>query len=241
MPKDFSIIIPCYNEGDRLGPFLTDLLCQMKDFKFFGEVIIVDDGSAKEHRDIYRQFVEDLRSSAVKLVHFNSNQGKGSAVRYGFQLAEGKWIGFVDADGATNAREVFRILSLALSSSDLSGVFASRVLMLGYDVKRSTFRHLIGRFFVTLVEKILHVPIYDSQCGCKFFKKGDMAPFLSACQEKGFLFDIEIIAFGFKRGLKFLEVPVDWEDIKGSKVHILRDSFRMFLGLWRIRKRVNRG
>ncbi|HPN88067.1 MAG TPA: glycosyltransferase [Candidatus Omnitrophota bacterium] len=238
MSKDFSIIIPCYNEGDRLKPFLVDLIHQMKDFKFFGEIILVDDGSAKKDKEIYAQVIEDINSPNIKLIHLNSNQGKGSAVRHGFELAEGRWIGFVDADGATNAKEVFRLLFLALQSSHLSGVFASRILMFGYHVHRSTLRHLTGRIFVTLVDKILHIPVYDSQCGCKFFKRNDIMFFLPVCQEKGFLFDLEIIAFGYYRGLKFLEVPVDWTDIKGSKVNVVIDSIKMFLGLWRIKKRI---
>jgi hypothetical protein len=128
---------------------------------------------------------------------------------------------------------------MALASQGLSGIFGSRVYMLGYKIDRKVSRHLMGRFFVTLTHFLLGYVAYDSQCGCKFFRKSDISPLLSLCAEKGYLLDIELIALGLRRGLHFLEVPIHWKDIPGSKVSVIKDGIKMLLGLWRIRRRLS--
>jgi glycosyltransferase involved in cell wall biosynthesis len=236
--KDFSIVIPAYNEGERLPDFLKALVREVSKLPFSGEVIIVDDGSRPEHRAQYQQAIDKLNTPLVRLITTTHNQGKGAAIRRGFSESTASWVGFADADGATPASEVARLLGMALSSQGLSGIFGSRVYMLGYKIDRKVSRHLMGRVFVTLTHFLLGYVAYDSQCGCKFFRRRDITPLLSLCAEKGYLLDIELIALGLRRGLHFLEVPIRWTDIPGSKVSVIKDGIGMFLGLWRIRRRL---
>ncbi|MBF0521483.1 MAG: glycosyltransferase [Candidatus Omnitrophica bacterium] len=240
MTKDFSLVIPAYNEGDRLEVFLKELVLQMKGSHLSGEIIVVDDGSLEKDRNAYQRMIQDINSSDVRLVSLDKNSGKGYAIRHGFHLADARWVGFADADGAICAEEVFRLLSFALHSSGFSGVFGARILMLGYQIQRSLLRHLFGRVFVTCVTCILGIPVYDPQCGCKFFLKKDIVDFLPFCQEKGYLLDLELIAFGLGKKLKFLEIPINWNDVKGSKVRLFSDGIGMLKDLWRIKKRADR-
>jgi dolichyl-phosphate beta-glucosyltransferase len=235
--KDFSIIIPAYNEGERLPAFLKELVRELAAEPLFGEIIIVDDGGLPAHHARYQKTIAELNNPQIRLLTAIKNRGKGAAIRHGFSEAMGAWVGFADADGATPAYEVVRLLKLAIFSKDLSGVFGSRVHMLGYRIDRKVSRHYIGRVFVTLSQILLGYIAYDSQCGCKLFRRQDLAPLLPLCGENGFLLDVELIALGNRKGLRFLEVPIHWTDIPGSKVSVIRDGIRMFLGLWRIRRR----
>jgi hypothetical protein len=112
--------------------------------------------------------------------------------------------------------------------------------MLGRMVERSLKRHLSGRIFATLVSNLGSVPAYDTQCGLKFVKADvykKIAPFLQ-CQ--GFAFDVELCLLLRKFGCSILEFPVDWRDVPGSKVSLIRDSWRMALEVRRIVNRVKK-
>jgi dolichyl-phosphate beta-glucosyltransferase len=237
--NDFSIIIPAYDEGERLPVYLKALAESLASLPFSGEIIVVDDGSRPEHHAQYQQVINEINSPRVRLITSTQNQGKGAAIRRGFSEAAGAWVGYADADGATPAFEVSRLLEMAFASQGLSGIFGSRVYMLGYKIDRKVARHLVGRVFVTVTHFLLGYVAYDSQCGCKLFRKSDIAPLLPLCAENGYLLDIELIALGLRRGLHFLEVPIHWTDIPGSKVSVIKDGFRMLLGLWRIRRRLS--
>jgi len=235
---DFSIIIPAFNEKERLPPFMLSLVTQMQKINLKGEIIIVDDGGSNHD---YLSYSELTRVSdiPVRVIRHNRNLGKGAAIKTGFKSAEGAWVGFVDADGATPSREVIRLIEIACAS-DFDGVFGSRILMLGYMINRKFMRHLFGRIFATITDIIFKIPIYDSQCGCKFFKKNKIAAFLELCVEKRYLFDIELIAAGYAKGLNFIEVPISWKEMPGSKVHFIKDGIKMIFGLLFIRKRLIR-
>lgn len=236
---DFSIIIPTFNEKDRLPSFLSDLAGEISKSNLNGEIIIVDDGSTQENHKTYLKSIEAISQAAIKVLRHAKNKGKGAAIQTGFAASRADVIGFCDADGATSSQEVVRLLRIALSSPELDGVFGSRILMLGYTIDRRLIRHLSGRIFTTLAYLFFRIPVYDSQCGCKFFRKSRILPFLKMCKEEGYLFDIELIAIGYLNKLNFIEMPISWVDIPGSKVHLLKDGFEMGMGILRIRKNLS--
>ena len=235
---NFSIIIPAFNEKERLPPFMLSLVTQMQKISLKGEIIIVDDGGSNDDYLSYLKLTK-ISNVPVRVIRHNRNLGKGAAIKTGFKSAEGAWVGFADADGATPSYEVIRLAEIAYASN-LDGVFGSRILMLGYAVNRRLARHLCGRVFATLVDMIFKIPIYDSQCGCKFFKKSKIVSFLELCAEKGYLFDIELIAMGHSNGLTFMEVPVSWKEMPKGKVHFIKDGLKMVFGLLSIRRRLVR-
>jgi|WetSurMetagenome_2_1015567.scaffolds.fasta_scaffold491102_2 dolichyl-phosphate beta-glucosyltransferase len=236
MEKTFSIIIPAFNEKDRLPVFLSGLKEALSKERLQGEIIIVDDGSLPEHGKVYESLVGKTGAAEFRLIKHLKNKGKGAAIRTGFDSAKGEWLGFVDADGSTKPCEIIRLLKIVLSSCDLDGVFGARIRMLGYDVDRLFKRHFFGRIFTTLVYVCLRVPMYDSQCGCKFFRAEKIKPLLGLLREDGFLFDVELLSLGYRKGLRFLEVPISWHETGGSKVNMLTDGVKMVLGLFRVRR-----
>lgn len=236
--KQFSLIIPAFNEKERLPQFLFSLSEEIIKSNLIGEVIIVDDGSAEEHQKAYLELVNSIRNIDIKVIRHDKNRGKGAAIQTGFRVAAGDWIGFVDADGSTSSEEIMRLIKIAVSSENLDGVFGSRIRMLGYNIKRKLLRHIFGRIFVTLVHNLLNIPMYDFQCGFKFFRRIKISPFLEICKEQGYLFDLELVSIGYLNNLNFLEVPISWSDVPGSKIHLIRDGFRMFFGIFCIRGRL---
>jgi hypothetical protein len=162
------------------------------------------------------------------------NVGKGGAIHAGWRAHPGaQHLGFVDADGAISAAEVRRLAQIAFQQPEVA-LFASRVKMMGRNVERKYSRHLIGRAYASLICTWLEVAAYDTQCGLKiipgraFFAKADLF------QERGFAVDVELLTALIEQGIEIQEVPINWQDIPGSKVRWLRDPWLMMLSILRI-------
>ena len=110
--------------------------------------------------------------------------------------------------------------------------------MLGHKIRRKFIRYFTGRIFTTLVYLLLRIPVYDPQCGCKFFRRSSVLALFELSGEKGYLFDIEMIAFGYEKKMNFLEVPISWEEVPGGNLHFIKDGLKMLIGLWRIKRRL---
>ena len=236
-------MIPAFNESDRIGPFLDDLGRQFKTVPAI-TVQVVDDGSDTAEAAAMADLIEMRRPAMAWLLPIHRlphNLGKGAAVRAGWDLAqEQTWLGFADADGATPAREVQRLIEHIRSqpnTSEPTAVFASRILMLGRQVDRQARRHMVGRVFATLVSALLNIRAYDTQCGCKFVPTAAYREVRDGLQCDGFSFDVELLVALLDRSWDVREEPVDWSEIPGGKVRLLRDSWRMFRELLDIRAR----
>jgi dolichyl-phosphate beta-glucosyltransferase len=146
---------------------------------------------------------------------------------------------FVDADGAVPASEVGRLIEelLADKRHQWDALFGSRVKMLGAIVDRRATRHYVGRVFATCVALLTGMGVYDSQCGLKVIRRSAYAAIAEYLQETRFAFDVELTLLLLKGGFKVREVPINWKEVPGSKVSVLRDSIRMFSGILRIKKR----
>jgi len=137
--------------------------------------------------------------------------------------------------------EIRRVLEeIARNPDQADAWIGSRVMMLGRQVSRTFKRHVIGRVYATLASELLGMPVYDSQCGFKilrgaFFEK--IRPFL---QDMQFGFDMELLVFFQKSGARIVEIPVDWQDIPGGQVRLLRDSWRMFCSLLALKARIQK-
>lgn len=234
------LVVPCFRESGRIGVFLPEL-CQAMIRLGGVRVQVVEDGSGPEEAAAMNAVVEGLRPSFPCLLPLKvlpGNLGKGGAVYEGWADHGGaQWLGFVDADGSCTAREVERLIRLLPpSGSPPRALFASRVKMLGRRVERLLKRHLLGRVYATLVSEMLDIPVYDSQCGLKLVPRTAFEKIAPALEVKGFAFDVELMTTLLDSGCEVVEVPVDWHETPGGKVRLLRDSWRMALDVWRIRR-----
>jgi len=225
---DLSIVIPAYNEQWRLPTTLIDVIDLMDTKGLIYEVIVVDDGSSDDTCEMVRKF-EKIRPQ-LRLISYPRNHGKGYAVRTGILNARGKRILFMDADGATSIKEIDRLMRAMDSGAEVA--IGSRAKTSSEThVKTHWYRKIIGRIFNFLVNLLLIPEIADTQCGFKLFSR-DAARFIFKVQRAdGFSFDVELLYLAKKIGLKISEVPVNWQNVPGSKVNLLLDSTKMFLDI----------
>jgi glycosyltransferase involved in cell wall biosynthesis len=211
-------------------------------------LVLVDDGSTDGTPELLRS-IEHV-TSGVTVITLPRNGGKGEAVRAGLvsaSAANPSWLGYVDADMATPASEILRLLDIATSTPRVDVVLGSRVALLGRDVERSAFRHYTGRVFATFASLVLAKAVYDTQCGAKLFRRTDafdqaiVAPFRSR-----WAFDVELLGRLESAGVdatRFWEEPLlVWHDISGSRrtlVASIRTSAEL-LPIWRYLRRARR-
>jgi len=231
------LVVPCYRESARIGAFLPELCAEMMKLGAV-QVLVVEDGSDAEEAERMRRIVDNLSAVHPCLLQLKSlpdNLGKGGAVYAGWHEHGGaEWLAFVDADGACPAVEVARLLGLRQPGTTL---FASRIKMLGHRVDRLLKRHLLGRVYATLVSELLAVPVYDSQCGLKLVPRAAFERIADRLEVRGFAFDVELMVALLDTGCSIQEVPIDWHEVPGGKVSLLRDSWRMAQDVWSIRAR----
>jgi len=237
-----TIIIPCYNEEKRLPLQEYKRYLSSSNINF----IFVDDGSTDQTMTLLRELEEEYPLQ-VHVLHLHVNVGKAEAVRTGVLKAQyidnTDLIGFMDADLATPFEEIGYFVD-AFEANTISFAFGSRISRIGANVKRHHYRHYFGRIIATAISTYLKIPIYDSQCGAKFFH-ADFAnqiflePFVSR-----WLFDVEI----FKRIALMninveqcaLELPLHtWIEKGGSKIR-LKDFIRMPLEFYKIIRHYNK-
>ena len=225
-----SIVIPAYNEAERLPAMLMDMKSFLENSDIDSEVIIVNDGSKDNTVNVIKDFFTDFKD--IRLINNSENKGKGYAVKTGMLEASGDYKMFADADGATPFKEISKLLPELQNGNDV--VIASRALK-DSKTKTSFFCKFRGRVFNFLVNKILGLNLSDMQCGFKVFsKKAADIVFVNQSLD-GFAFDIEILHKAKKNGFSIKEVPVVWNNVKGSKVKGVRDPIKMFFSIFRVK------
>lgn len=197
---DLSLVVPCYNEADRLD---ADAFLQFLTTHPGVQLVLVDDGSV----DRTGEMLERIRAAAPAAVTIirQPNRGKGEAVRAGILagIAQGApLVGFFDADLSTPLRAIDDFLAILGARPDIELVLGSRVMLMGRDVKRKTYRHYLGRVFATAVSLALDLPVYDTQCGAKMLRaNGATATLFAEPFRSRWFFDVELIA-------RYLRLPV---------------------------------
>lgn len=233
MKKTVSIVIPAYNEEDRLPETLLKIKNYFAedrgDFSLL-EVIIVDDGSKDKTSEKAHGFEQKL---PIVVITLPQNKGKGCAVRTGMLSAKGDFAFMYDADAATPIEELGKLFG-AGKGGDV--VIGSRVLGEKKEVIMTPFRRLVGLCFHFICSPLLP-GIADASCGAKLFSKNAARQIFEKVTLDRFAFDIEALWLARRLGFKIVEIPVSWTAIPGSKVSVYRDSPEMFgsvMGiLWR--------
>jgi dolichyl-phosphate beta-glucosyltransferase len=238
-----SIIIPAYNEQRDIARSLEEVMTFARACPTLREVIVVDDGST----DGTAAIVEAARlryadfPAALRLVQNGRNLGKGATVRNGVLAAAGEIVLFTDADLSAPIMEAPRLVEpVAEGVCDVAiGSRAVDRSLIG--VRQGRFRENAGKMFNVIVRVLTGLPIRDTQCGFKAFRRDAVLPIFELQRVGGFAFDVELLYLARRRGLRIREIPVRWSHVTHSKVHILWDSLRMFLDVLRIRLRASLG
>jgi dolichyl-phosphate beta-glucosyltransferase len=228
-----SIIIPAYNESQRILPTLETIKAFIDKQSYSVEVIVVDDCSTDKTRDIVGAFVAGKNN--FTLTANTRNLGKGASVKKGMLIARGAFRLFSDADLSTPIDEVHKFFTLLENSHDI--VIGSRRVKGANVVKRQPiYREASGRVFSVLVRLLLMRGFLDTQCGFKMFTATAAQSVFPKLTINGFGFDVEALYIAKEmQGLKIKEAPVSWFDSPNSQVRLWRDATRMFTDLLRIR------
>jgi glycosyltransferase involved in cell wall biosynthesis len=225
LDRDCSLIIPAYNEEERIAELLPDLLT------FGGEVIVVVDGDDRT-AEIVTTFIRDYPDVEIVCLTSAERLGKGGGIYKGMMAATRRYIGFFDADRSTSVAEMKRIFS-GLEQYD--GVIGSRwVPGATIPIRQGLTRRVQSRVFNLLIRTLFGLHFADTQCGAKAFRREVLDAVLARLSATGFEFDVELLWRTEAAGFQIYELPIEWSDRGGSQVR-LRDSLAMLAGLLHIR------
>ena len=241
MTTPLSIVIPAYNEANRLGNTLYRVVEYLHENWPDSELIVVDDGSSDNTGALAKQTLEDSGNVRTSVISYKLNLGKGRAVRLGLLAARNDVVLFSDADLSTPITETPKLVNPILNGEcDLT--FGSRALdrsLIG--VHQPWRREQSGRVFNLAVRLATGLPFWDTQCGFKAFNMRVCRPLVEAATVDRFGFDVELVYLGFRAGLRLREVPVRWDHNEGSKVSLFSDAFKMLNEVGLIRQQARRG
>lgn len=234
MPAPFySIIIPAYNEAERIGASLDRIVGFIAESRWSAEIIVVNDGS----RDTTSQLVQEYarRNPVIRLLDNPGNCGKGYSVRNGMLNASGQVLLFTDADLSSPIEEVTKLFAV-VESGEADVAIGSRYLQSELQTRRQPIhRRMLGRAFNLALRTILGLSYVDTQCGFKAFNRKAVTTIFPNMKIERWGFDPEILFLARRYGLRVAEVPVSWAHDHRSKINPLRDGTRMLGELLRIR------
>jgi dolichyl-phosphate beta-glucosyltransferase len=221
---ELSVVIPAYNEAQRLPPTLEKIRRHLDGTSY--ELVVVDDGSAD---DTARR----AEAAGARVVRNEGNRGKGYSVRRGMLLARGARRLMTDADLSTPIEDLGRLRAKMDEGYDV--VIASRALPASnVEVRQPWYRENMGRLFNLCVRAVALPGLADTQCGFKLFSARAAEEAFGAAQLDGFSFDVEALFVARRRGFRIAEVPVTWRNDEGTRVNAIKGMVA-FLDLARIR------
>ncbi|MFA4887175.1 MAG: dolichyl-phosphate beta-glucosyltransferase [Candidatus Nanoarchaeia archaeon] len=230
---DYSIIVPAYNEEKIIGQTINTLHTYfIKQDKSF-ELIIANDGSRDKTSEIVKEKIKQYKE--LKLVSNVTNMGKGAALTNGFKHAHGNIQLLTDADLAIDFELFPKLITTLENGADI--VIGSKHLS-NSEVKGSILRRFFSKGYSFLTKTFLGSTIKDYQCGFKAFKREAIQKILPTIKEQGWNWDTEVLVKAAWMGFKIVELPAKVITLydRESKVHVVRDTTRMFQGLYRIWK-----
>lgn len=222
-PK-YSIVIPAYNESERIPATLDSVVNCIRERGWRAEVIVVNDGSRDNTAEVVRAFA--VNAPEVRLLENPGNKGKGYSVRAGLLEAVGEVVMFTDADLSAPIEEAERLFAAIAHGADIA--IGSRWLQSSRQTHRQPlYRQLFGRCFNMVIRNVMGLKFADTQCGFKAFTREAAQTVFQLQTIERWGFDPEILFIALKRGFWIIEVPVSWAHDKRTRISYIRDGFKM--------------
>lgn len=227
-----SLIIPAYNEAKRLPITLIDADRHLSNVDFSYEIIVVDNGSTDNTKEVTDKFCKLIKNLRVLSIE---ESGKGLAVKAGMLDAKGQYRAFIDADGSVSVDQVLD--ALLYFKNGYQVVIGSRNIK-GGKHDQPWYRMVPGRLGNLLIQAFLLPGIWDTQCPMKIFREDAAERIFKTSKVRHFGFDIEILSLAQKMGYKIKEVPAEFRKEENSKVkvrsyfEVLWDVFKIRFWLW---------
>lgn len=224
-----SIVIPAYNESERIVPTIGEIAAYVCSLGQPWELLIADDGS----KDDTVALCNGLELANLRVLVAPQNGGKGSAVQRGMLAAAGEVVLFADADNSTPIEELGAMLAKIDAGYDV--VVGSRAASGAQEAHRSLLRRTMSATLRGMIRPIFNLQVSDTQCGFKLFRREAAQRLFGAQTIMGFSFDLEILYLASKWGYKIAEQPVAWVDAPGSKVDSAKEIKRFLKDMARIK------
>lgn len=231
-----SVIIPAYNEELHILNTLNETKKVLEKLGDKYEIIVVDDGSTDKTCDVVKNnFI--FEKDKVRIVRYEPNQGKGYALKYGFDFASGDYIVFMDADLDLHPVQIINFFKkMKEQNADVViGSKKSRDSKVSYSLKRK----ILSNCYYFLTKLLFDLPVRDTQTGFKLFKRDALLRCLPKVGIKKYAFDLELLIILNKKGYKITECPIEvvQSRIKGrinnrDVFNMLKDTIKIFYRLY---------
>ncbi len=232
--ESLSIVVPAYNEAERIGATLEQMLAWLDSHAPKAQIIVVDDGSRDATTEVVRRRAVD--EPRLRVERLPVNRGKGAAVRRGVELAQGDWVLFSDADLSTPIEELLKLRQAVLAGADIAIASRDRP---DSDITRHqpAYREAMGRTFNALVQAMALPGFSDTQCGFKLFSAEAARRCFGRMTIERFAFDVEVLYIARRLGYRIAEVGVRWINDERTTVSPVRDASKMLVDIAKIRYR----
>jgi dolichyl-phosphate beta-glucosyltransferase len=236
-----SIVIPAYNEALRLPHSLAELsrYCAAGGREGSYEVLIVVEHGTDGTLELARETV--VEQANFRVIDNRVQRGKGYAVRSGMREARGQIVFYMDADLSVPLEEIDAFLAYFAANPLVQVLLGSRQHADSrIERRQSLLRQTMGKTFNRILRTLSLIPFRDTQCGFKAFRRAAAQEIFQLQTIDGFAFDVEVILLAQALEYRVGELPVRWLNSPESKVHIVRDSLRMLMDAFTVRRRVGR-
>ena len=230
-----SIIIPAYNEEDRIVTTLDQTRAYLSRQAYRSEILVVSDGSSDGTGRVVNGYPSDDKT-VVRFLEYFPNRGKGYAVRDGMNQGAGEVIMFMDADYSVPIEAVEK--GIALLENGYDAAIASRALPeSNVTHHQNFFRELSAKLYTFIQNTYLGFNYPDTQCGFKLFTQKAAHDLFARQKLNSVIFDPEILWLAKRRGYTVAQFPVDWTHVEDSRIQYdnLRKSLFVFQELFRIK------
>ena len=234
-----SVIVPAYNEEQRLRPTLERLHAYLTSQALTYEILVVDDGSKDKTCDTVLGAMSSIAN--LRLVRQSPNRGKGAAVRRGMLAAHGQVRVMCDADCSMPPEQMARLLAPIAAGRAAIAIGSRYVQGAKTDVKQPLYRVLWSRLCNKVVQRWLVPRVLDTQCGFKAFTAEAARNLFASATIDGWAFDLEILALARRRGFEIEEVGIEWKDDNRSRVNPLVDMWKVIREAMTIHCNIRRG
>ena len=218
-----SVILPAYNEANRLEVAVAKVVEALEEFAESYEVIIAEDGSTDGTDKLADALA--MKYSFIKHIHGEKRLGRGTALKNSFKKSSGEVLVYMDLDLATDLKHLKPLVDV-VEYKGYDFAIGSRMLSES-KVERSRTRRIASKSYNFLVRALLGSKVKDHQCGFKAFRREPLMQLLDEVTARHWFWDTEIIVRAFRKGYKIKEIPVEWKGGRETKVRLLSDSFSM--------------
>jgi len=222
-----TLILPCYNEAERLPQTLAAYLAALPRRPGAVEVLVVDDGSTDATARVAKAAA--AADERVRVLSYGPNRGKGFAVRTGMLAAQGELVVFTDADGSYSPSDLDRIVAALDQAPVAIGTRAG-------SASGPAARRAASRVFNLAIRGALGLPFGDTQSGLKGFRRAAAQQIFRRARVDGFAFDVEVLWLARQLRLEVTEVGVQAMERQGSKVQMMADALEMLGEVWTVRR-----